>query len=336
MDAFMKQGWTEEELRQTLTEEHDYIEWKSGRLFDDNDELLTILAKALSAFANSGGGHVVLGVANDGTLDGAPPTFGKSRTTTREWLEQKIPHLVSYPLAKFRVHVVQRSQDSDIPRGRDVLVIDVGDSPLAPHQCAYGSAPKLYYYRQGGRSEPAPHFYLELLRQRLTGPVLEVSLTSFQEAACVHVNAYGGAIVFVARLEFTIRNTGRIAAYRWKILLEGVEGYPADREADFAIHPVHLSTLIERQQVLPKNDQTILPGTQDIVVEFQPFVLRPGFLPEMLNEEIRQMIYDVRLRLRLATETSPGEEQLVPLAGLVNWRAIAASVSDQRGHPVSL
>jgi predicted HTH transcriptional regulator len=79
------------------------------------------MAKALSAFANSGGGHLIIGVADDGSFDGVEPFQG--RTPTREWLEQVIPSLLSYPLEDFRVHQVEPSSPSAIPRGK-VLVLN--------------------------------------------------------------------------------------------------------------------------------------------------------------------------------------------------------------------
>jgi hypothetical protein len=83
--------WTEADVAALPAGEHDYFDRKSGRLFDgDRGDLLGTIAKALAAFSNSGGGHLVLGVADNGSFDGVPRTI-KGRTTTREWLEQKIP-----------------------------------------------------------------------------------------------------------------------------------------------------------------------------------------------------------------------------------------------------
>jgi predicted HTH transcriptional regulator len=114
----------------------------------------------LSAFANSGGGSLILGVEDDGFLTGLPSHVGK--TAVRDWVEQKIPSLLDYPLSDFRVHTASKASPSKIPEGREVVVIDVGDSALAPHQ---SKRDHIYYQRAGGRSIPAPHFYIELLRQ---------------------------------------------------------------------------------------------------------------------------------------------------------------------------
>src|SRR5258708_32636692 len=92
-----RENWTEEQLNELLCGEHDYFDRKSGALFDtpDRNSLLDTLAKAASAFANSGGGHLILGVTDVGVPDGVP-RISSGRTTTRDWLEQKLPQLLDY------------------------------------------------------------------------------------------------------------------------------------------------------------------------------------------------------------------------------------------------
>jgi len=92
-----REGWTEEQVSALPLGEHDAFDRKSGRLLSDPDFEKDV-GKELSAFANSGGGHLLLGVQNDGTFDGVP-VIKKGRTTTREWLEQKIPALLDRVLA---------------------------------------------------------------------------------------------------------------------------------------------------------------------------------------------------------------------------------------------
>jgi hypothetical protein len=158
----MRDRWNEDEVSALPPGEHDYFERKGGALLA-KENYRDSLGKAVSAFANSGGGYLLLGVQDDGTFDGLDKFRKDSRTKTRDWLEQVIPHVVNYPLKDFRIHEVVPSTPSLIPRGRIVIVVDISDSRLAPHQSEHS---KLYYYRAGGRSEPAPHFYLETLRRR--------------------------------------------------------------------------------------------------------------------------------------------------------------------------
>lgn len=162
-----KDIWTEEEILSILFES-DNFERKSGRLLDDGDFEATI-AKAMSAFANTEGGHIVLGASDDGSLDGTKPIH-KGRTSIRQWLEQKLPTLLAPSLQDFRVHEISPTDSSSlIPTGKVLVVVDIGKSDLAPHQ----SIPDLtYYYRVGSHSRRAPHRYLELLfsREKFPGP----------------------------------------------------------------------------------------------------------------------------------------------------------------------
>jgi hypothetical protein len=170
-----KERWTEDEIVGLPAGEHDYFERKAGALVvAGGNDLLDALGKAASAFSNSGGGHLILGLTDAGDFDGVPQIY-RGRTTTRDWLEQKIPELLDYRLNDFRVHVVERGAESLIPAGHDVIVVDFGDSALAPHQSRRHLA---YFYRSAGRSHPAPHFYLELLRQRQTGAELAISIAT--------------------------------------------------------------------------------------------------------------------------------------------------------------
>jgi predicted HTH transcriptional regulator len=169
--GYLKERWTEDEVLNLPQGEHNYFERKAGRLFTERVNLNPKLAKALSALANSGGGYLILGQADDGTIDGIPEKEG--RTPIREWIEQRVPTLVAYPLESFRVHAVERHPTAtQVPSGKELVVIDVGESRLAPHQASFPSDNPQYYYRQGGKSMPAPHHFLEALRNRLTGYAL--------------------------------------------------------------------------------------------------------------------------------------------------------------------
>lgn len=339
MAVVKRERWTEQDVLALPDGEHDYFERKSGTLFDKSDELQGKLAKTLSALANSGGGHMVLGVADDGTLDGTPPTYGKGRQLTRDWLEQKIPYLMTYPLADLRVHVVEPATPSQIPAGREVIVIDVGDSQLAPHQCAYGGGEAqkyAYYYRQGGRSEHAPHFYLELLRQRLVNPALELRPLSFRHARFGHVEQYG-AHLLIGRLDFLIQNTSRVAAYKWRIVLAEVSGYPEGRYDDYSL-PSHEYQYWTRDQVGGvRLDDTILPGTDLQVPYFLTVKLRNlDIRSHSYYAEADRMLLNVTFGFRVATETSPGEIQPVSLRSIVDADDLKNKLLNMRDNRLML
>lgn len=156
-----KEKWTEDEILALSSDEHNYLERKGSGFLTDSD-FQEKLAKAICALANSYGGHLIIGIEKDGTVTGVP-RIHKGTQSTREYLEQKIPLLLVPVLQAFAVHEVIPNASSIIPFDRVIIVIDVYDSNLAPHQTNFT---KQYFYRAGSHSVNAPHLYLEGLRNR--------------------------------------------------------------------------------------------------------------------------------------------------------------------------
>src|SRR5438046_10116022 len=111
--SFVKrERWTEAGILNLPTGEHDWFDRKSGQTVEKDDPMGS-LAKHVCAFANTGGGHLIIGVKDDErTFDGVAPS--KGRTPIREWVEQKLPMLLDPPLQGFAVHDVNRNNPSGI------------------------------------------------------------------------------------------------------------------------------------------------------------------------------------------------------------------------------
>jgi hypothetical protein len=316
VDMVKRDRWTEAEVDALPPGEHDYFERKSGKLLADVDELRGTLAKAASAFANSGGGHLILGVADDGTPDGVPEVRGK--IAMRDWIEQIMPNLVSYPLSDFRVHVVDRSAPSRIPAGRGVIVVDFGDSALAPHQCAYGggSAHKyVYYYREAGRSVPAPHFYLELLRQRVVNPSLEVAQVT---PTRTHLQARGKVATVRYEVRITVKNVGRIVAKGWAFGEGRLIGVAGTEGADWTFQ--HLPGPFAIQPA-------VLPGCLSEDLFAWQITLAPARLNrQRVRTEVRRLIEPAVFEYSIATEFSPGIIQQIVLGPTVDAEALVSDL----------
>lgn len=309
--SFVKrEQWTEEQVGELPAGEHDYFDRKSGQLFNNSQErnnLYDVLAKAASAFANSGGGHLILGVKDDGTFDGVPKIFSGT-TTTREWLEQKVPGFLDYALVDFRVHTVVRANLSVIPASRDLIIIDFGDSSLAPHQSRRHGQ---YFHRSGGHSIPAPHFYLELLRQRLTNPSLDFKLQSVDvDGAWRHE----GSLILRIDALFNVENTGRIAAYKWALVARTLGNVPEDRGDDYLFGIIPGAP--GRDSSI-RIDDTILPGCGSNEHKIFGVRLRPTTDDEQgMRAELTAMLANMTLTLQLATEMSPGKSKEVAIGAL--------------------
>jgi hypothetical protein len=315
MTFVKRENWTENEVNELPSGEHDYFDRKSGAIFDkaaDRNQLYDTLAKAASAFTNSGGGHLILGATDAGMLDGVPRIFS-GMTTVRDWLEQKLPQLVDYRLSDFRVHVARPRIGSGIPQGRDVIVVDFGDSALAPHQSVRDH---IYYYRSAGRSLPAPHFYLELLRQRLTSPSLDFELTG------IDVDGWSYEEQPMLRLEakFLVENKGRVAAYKWALVARTLGNAPEGRADDFLFGAIPGAT--GRASSI-RIDDTILPGCTCAETKVFGVRLRPTAVDEgAARAELSAMLLKTTVGFQLATESSPGDRKDVPLKPFIEIESI--------------
>lgn len=196
-----------------------------------------------------------------------------------------------------------------IPMERDVIVIDLGDSALAPHQ---STRDHTYYYRSAGRSLPAPHFYLELLRQRQTSPVLDFELVSTEVDTWLHE----GLPMLRVDAKFLIENKGRVAAYKWALVARTLHQTPDGRGGDYYFGAIPGAT---GRSTSVRLDDTILPGCSMQETKIFGVQLRPaGLEEESVRSELIEMLASLRLSLQLATESSPGTIKEVSFAKVVD------------------
>jgi hypothetical protein len=160
--------WTNELLEQLPFGEDDRYERKSGAQLLSADkspqlEFWNDLSEEIGAMANSFGGTVFVGIADDRSLVGIPSK--KGATLIEDWFTAKIPALFELRINRFRVTRLKLPAElrEQIGQDRAVIAIDVFDSELAPHQCKHNDK---YFYRINSESRPAPHHYLSFLWAR--------------------------------------------------------------------------------------------------------------------------------------------------------------------------
>jgi hypothetical protein len=256
-----------------------------------------------------------------------PTTQGS--TSIKDWLEQKVPYLVSYPLQDFRVHLVEKKTRSRIPDDLEVVVIDVGDSALAPHQCAQGGGEArkyLYYFRQAGRSEPAPHFYLELLRQRLVNPVLKAELTEIRP---IKVERERNEVTVAFDMKFIVRNEGKVTAYKWQFRAKLLDGIAEGREESYKFGDYSLPAHLRPNRGY-KPDWTVLPGGIEYANESVAVTLRLSDLTDAsIYKELELLLGTLTLSYEIATEMSPGELVCIEIAPYFKLAEIAEFIRTQ-------
>jgi hypothetical protein len=209
--------WDEDYVLNLPPGEHDWVEFKEATALDftlprgDMNKARDELSKQLSAFANSGGGAIVYGIAD-------APAGGGSRVVdahggvslnlkngTKEWLEDIIPNLVEFPLSRFNVYVIEgRDAPGSIAAGKGIVIIDVPSSEAAPHQ----ASDKKYYACVGGKSLPIGHRIVMDIMGRAIHPKMEIICSFVPERTSKHLPTSKPKF----ELEIYCRNAGRVYA----------------------------------------------------------------------------------------------------------------------------
>lgn len=204
--------WSEAAVEALDPNEYDYQEFK-GSLWLSKDRqvvgaFLHMLSKQVSAFANGAGGRLVIGLDDDGRIDGGVPVDLKSGGT-RHWLEDVIPGVVSPGLRSFNVFEVQgQGPDSAILPGHAVYVVEIPPSEDAPHQ----ANDHRYYLRIAGKSRPMGHIHVEDVLRRTRHPRVRLERVSpFGQAEYIESDPRGPKVQLAFRV--FLLNEGRTLAH---------------------------------------------------------------------------------------------------------------------------
>lgn len=206
-----RNNWTEDYI-ESLPQEDNRLERKGSRIDGwSDDKLREELAKQLSAFANTGGGSLILGAHDQtGIIDGGLSLIHKGKQSTKDWLEDIIPHCVEPEIIGCRVVELQRSSAfSHIDTDRVVLVVEIPDSERAPHQSV---CDRRYYVRLGSKSLPASHRLIEDIRNRSVHPRVTVESIEINSMTFEGGHGYDRVGRFRPILKLIVANDGDIRA----------------------------------------------------------------------------------------------------------------------------
>jgi hypothetical protein len=174
--------------------ESETLEYKdaSKRLGGDS---LNEVAKDISAFANSLGGLIVYGVETAKDQPGLP--------VRRVAIDPKNIAIIQRFAASSIRHPIVGVRYKEIPRRGtpEALLVDVPQSPLAPHQAVTHYR---YYRRNGPHSDPMAHDLVELYFGRRLGPIVRPTIQLTAD-----VSARRGDWIGTFRLAVPILNEGR-------------------------------------------------------------------------------------------------------------------------------
>lgn len=150
--------WDLDELTELPQVENEGLEYKSSRAsFND---LCSKISVAASAFWNTGGGVLVVGVDDNGKVDGGIPIL-VGKTKLEDWVDKVVG--ATEPAGPYKTKLLQSSDSSfGIEEGKAVLIVGFGESAYTPHMAKDNK----YYIRAGAHSVPVGHYLVEALRAR--------------------------------------------------------------------------------------------------------------------------------------------------------------------------
>ncbi len=210
----------------SLPKENNVIERKGSKKLDlragaDENGVLDELAKQLSAFANTGGGKLIYGLKDDGTVDSGGVST-QVKNGTKEWLERRIPEITDYEILGFNVHEFEpKSPGSQIQHGKAIYIVDVPDSDRAPHQ---STRDMKYYVRLGSQSLPASHKLIEDIRNRQKHPNVSLADIKLEISATTLVGQDLSLYAVDVMLSLSIANNGSLKSADTFLLMKPEQG----------------------------------------------------------------------------------------------------------------
>ena len=184
------------EMKRRGDEEGATLEYKSSRIFNQkNEKVFESLSKELTAFANTIGGALIIGVEDEQRriAEIAPIT---DSTKHESWLEDGLLTCISPSL-----QITIKRIDAD---GGHILVIDVPPSRNAPHQ----AADKRYYARRLFRIDPLLAFEVDDIRRRIASSTNGANLSVIFDSGSI---------------SFSINNEGIESIFDASIQVDGIE-----------------------------------------------------------------------------------------------------------------
>jgi len=197
--------WTEADLLQLIqipVLESIELDYKRAAALASQDGPRREIAKDVSAFANSAGGVIVYGMAEDGQrptqIDPVNP-----QPFNKEWLENVITGNVQPRIDGLHINPVQLTGAN---AGRVVYVVTVPQS-LTAHQAPDNK----YYKRFNFQSVPMEHYEVQDTMNRAKTPIIDVLINRRVESETRDIHRYS--------LLLTLDNKGTKAAHHIKLVL---------------------------------------------------------------------------------------------------------------------
>ncbi|SMG19545.1 AlbA family DNA-binding domain-containing protein [Arenibacter troitsensis] len=168
------------------------------------------IAKDVSAFANSAGGFIVYGIAEENHV-ASGYSFIDGNIITKEWIEQVIQSRIQRKIEGLRIYPVRINQEIE----KTVYVVRIPESTLAPHM----TSNKKFYRRFNFESVQMEEYEIRNLYNRKEMTSLEINNITTSTDTYIE-NRDGSEEIIFYRLGFQIENIGKSVEKYCKLFID--------------------------------------------------------------------------------------------------------------------
>src|SRR5229473_8062127 len=162
--------WDENDLLEKIAvgwKESIDLDFKQSDSLHNTEGKKSEISKDVSAFANSAGGTIIYGIAEDGYIAKEIDTGSDPTITTKEWLEQVINSRIQQRIDGIKIHQVELTTKSP---GKVAYIVTIPQSTRAPHQ----ASDKRFYKRFNFQSVAMEEYEIRDVARRAETPDLRI------------------------------------------------------------------------------------------------------------------------------------------------------------------
>lgn len=210
-DFFQKQTYTQADIESIIIrkqEESSKLEFKSGEALNKSKPDKIQISKAISAFANSGGGILIYGILEKNHV-AENTSFVDGDEVKKEWLEQVINSNVQPAVEGILIFPIRF--DSDFKKSVYLIKIPPSDN-------GHMAADQKYYKRSNFMSIPMEHYEVRDLYHKSKKAVLSIIDLVHQKRSSFGVPGNYGKFRF--QINFIVRNDSDYKEDNYKMVFE--------------------------------------------------------------------------------------------------------------------